>query len=346
MYKRIWVLACWFALGATAASAGGDGEADDGTRFEVVASIKPVHSLVTAVMVGVSEPHLIIRGAQSPHTFSLRPSDAAALQRARVIFLIDEHKETALAGPIANLGADALVVQLAGSEGLKLKPLRAGGAFEEHTHGDDDHGDDEEADHHAGGDDEGDAADAGDDQHHGHHHEHGDVDFHIWLDPENAVLMTYEIVAALSGVDPENSATYEANGNELIKRLDGLIAEIDGELASVRDRPFIVLHDAYRYFEERFDLYVAGSITIDPERAPGAQRLAEIRDKLGELDTACVFAEPQFESGVIDVVSEGTGARPGTIDPLGTEIPDGPELYFTLIRDLAASLKECLSATG
>ena len=135
---RVFALALGFALAATVVSAGGDGEGDSDQTMLVVASIKPVHSLVSAVMAGVGAPHLIIRGAQSPHTFSMRPSDAAALAKAGVIFLIDEHKEVALAGPIANLGDAALVVQLAGAEGLVLKPLREGGAFEAHDHGEQD----------------------------------------------------------------------------------------------------------------------------------------------------------------------------------------------------------------
>ena len=310
----------------------------------------------------------------------MRPSDAAALAKARVIFLIDEHKEVALANPIANLGDEALVVQLAGAEGLVLKPLRQGGAFEAHDHGEHDEAehDGEEADHdeeeedHEGDDDDQDKEDhhdeddhdedeeehheedardedvddrhEGDAHGHGHDHEHGDVDFHIWLDPENAVLMTYAIVDALIEADPENATTYDANANALIDRLDALLAEIDAELAPIRDKPYIVLHDAYRYFEERFDLNAAGSITINPERAPGVQRITEIRDKVRELGSVCVFAEPQFDSRVIDVVTEGTNARSGTIDPLGAEIEDGPDLYFTLIRDLAAAFKECLAA--
>ena len=339
--SHVLVFALGFALVATMVSAGGDGEGDTDTALPVVASIKPVHSLVSAVMAGVGEPHLIIRGAQSPHTFSMRPSDAAALAKARVIFLIDEHKEVALANPIANLGDEALVVQLAGAKGLVLRPLREGGAFDAHDHGHDEgqHGE-ETADHDA--DEEG--HHEGDAHGHGHHHEHGDVDFHIWLDPENAVLMTYAIVDALIEADPENADAYEANANALIDRLDALLAEIDGELAPVRDKPFIVLHDAYRYFEERFDLNAAGSITINPERAPGVQRITEIRDKVRELGSVCVFAEPQFDSKIIDVVTEGTNARSGTIDPLGAAIEDGPELYFTLIRDLAAAFKECLAA--
>lgn len=343
MVSRVLVLALGFALAATVVSAGGDAEGDSEQHLLVVASIKPVHSLVSAVMAGVGEPHLIIRGAQSPHTFSMRPSDAAALARARIIFLIDEHKEVALAKPIANLGDEALVVQLAGAEGLVLKPLREGGAFEAHEHSE--HDEDEDG-HHEGDDHDGDEEDHHEDgaHDHGHDHEHGDVDFHVWLDPENAVLMTYAIVDALIEADPENAATYDANANALIDRLDAFLAEIDGELAPVRDKPFIVLHDAYRYFEERFDLNAAGSITINPERAPGVQRITEIRDKVRELGSVCVFAEPQFDSKVIDVVTEGTNARSGIIDPLGAAIEDGPELYFTLIRDLAAAFKECLAA--
>ena len=295
------------ALAATVASAAGDGETAAGDGWFVVASIKPVHSLVSAVMAGGGEPHLIIRGAQSPHTFSMRPSDAAALSKARVIFLIDEHKEVALAGPIGNLGDDALVVRLAASQGLHLLPLREGGAFEEHSHGDEEasRADGQEAagHHHDDDDDHG--------HQHGHHREHGDVDFHVWLDPENAVLMTYEIIEALSVADPDNAARYESNGYALIDRLDELIAEIDAELAQVRDKPFIVLHDAYRYFEQRFRLKAAGSITVNPERAPGAQRIAEIRDRVSELGGVCVFAEPQFDSRVIDVVTEGHGRTLG-----------------------------------
>ena len=255
------------------------------------------------------------------------------------------------------------MVQLAGSQGIDLKPLREGGALEAHAHDEHDeddhdegeagHDDDEDdAEHHDGDDhdededDHHDGDDHDDGHAHGHHHEHGDVDLHIWLDPENAVLMTYEIVGALSEADPDNAATYETNGYALIDRLDALMAEIDAELAPIRDQPFIVLHDAYRYFEERFDLNAAGSITVNPERAPGVQRINEIRDKVRELGGVCVFAEPQFDSRVIDVVTEGTDARSGTVDPLGADIEGGPELYFTLIRNLAASFKDCLGSAG
>ena len=329
MQKRL-VFVLVFALTAVVSMAGGEEETAP-EAIRVVASIKPVHSLVSAIMDGVAEPHLIIRGASSPHMFSMRPSDAAALEGADVIFLIDERKETALAGPIANLGDSALVVRLSDVPGITLWSLREGGAFEMHTHGhDEDDHDDEEADDEDGGDD--------DDL-----HEHGEFDMHIWLDPVNAAVMAEAITDALSEADPTNAAAYHDNEHDLIHRLEDLTDELDAALAPIRDKPFIVLHDAYRYFEDRFDLAAAGSITVNPERAPGVQRVTEIRDRVRELQGACVFAEPQFDRRIVDVVVEGTQARAGTIDPLGAEIEDGPELYFELMRTLTASFKECLT---
>ena len=322
MRNRRPVFVLMFSLIAAVAMASGEEETDPGA-IRVVASIKPVHSLVSAVMDGVGEPHLIIRGASSPHTFSMRPSDAQALENADVIFLIDERKETALAGPIANLGDDALVVRLSGVPGITLWSLRAGGAFEMHTHGHSEDGHEEEG-----------------------HDEHGEFDMHIWLDPVNAAVMAEAITDALSEADPGNAATYHDNEHDLIHELEDLVDELDAELAPIRDKPFIVLHDAYRYFEDRFGLAAAGSITVNPERAPGVQRVTEIRDRVRELEGVCVFAEPQFDRRIVDVVVEGTQAGAGTIDPLGADIDDGPDLYFELMRTLAASFTGCLGATG
>ena len=351
----------------------------------IVASIKPVHSLVSAVMAGVDEPHLIVRGAASPHAFSLRPSDAAALENARVIFLVGERLETFLAGPIAVLGGNARVVALSEAPGLIRKPFRKGGVFETpagkthgHAHGegrrrhDEDHrshgsdvsgtyaGDTHRSAHGEGHDchDE-DHASHGSDGHargegHGDReggdrrsggrgvHAHDGIDMHVWLDPVNAGVMVHAIAGALSEADPGNAAAYTANAGGLAGRLDALAAEVAADLASVRGRPFIVFHDAYRYFEDRFGLTAAGAIASGPERLPGARRVAEIRARVRELGATCVFAEPQFEPRLAGVVTEGTPARIGILDPLGTEVANGPELYFTLIRNMAASFGNCL----
>ncbi len=296
----------------------------------VVASIKPVHSLVAAVMQGVGEPALIVRGSGSEHVYSLRPSDARALESAAIVFRAGESMETFLNAPLKSLAAGARVVPLEDAPGLDLLDFREGGPFEAHSHGE---AHDEEDGHDHDGHDHG-------------GHDHGGHDLHFWLDPENARAMMAEIARVLAEADPENAARYTANAQAYSSRLDGLIAEVAATVEPVRTRPSIVFHDAYQYFEKRFGMNVVGSITVSPEVLPGAQRLAAIHAKVRELGAVCVFSEPQFEPKLVSVAIEGTDARTGVLDPLGAEIADGPELYIELIRDLGTSFAACLSQAG
>lgn len=297
-------------------------------EVKVVASIKPVHSLVAAVMEGVGEPGLIIEGAGSPHTYALRPSQAQMLEQANVVFWIGHELEAFLEKPLATVAANAKSIELIDAHDLVKLGFREGGAFEKHDHGDeaghDDHAHDktEEAGH------EG--------------HDHGEFDAHVWLDPVNAKAMVHEIEEALVEADPANAAKYEANAAAVTARLDALIAEVSSELEPVKGKGFIVFHDGYQYFENRFGITASGSITVSPEVMPGAERITEIRARVQELGAACVFAEPQFEPKLVSTVTEGTNARSGTLDPLGAGLEDGAELYFQLIRNMSTSIKTCL----
>ena len=60
----------------------------------------------------------------------------------------------------------------------------------------------------------------------------------------------------------------------------------------------------------------------------------------------CVFDEPQFDQRLVSTIVEGTPVRAGTLDPLGATIEDGPELYFTLLREMAKAFRECLAPAG
>lgn len=290
---------------------------------DVVVSIKPVHSLVAAIMQGVGEPKLIVEGAASPHTYALKPSNARALEKAKVIFWVGPGMEAFLEKPLSALGSDALVAELDKAPGIAKLKFRQGGAFEA-----DDDGDGAAADH------------AHDD---GQIDDHGQFDTHLWLDPANAKAMAAEITTTLVAADPANALTYEANQQALDDKLDALDAEIASTIAPVKNKPFIVFHDAYQYFEHRYGIHVAGSITVSPETIPGAERISEIHDKVATLGATCVFAEPQFEPRLINVVLEGTSAKSGVLDPEAATLKEGPELYFDLMRGIASSLKTCLS---
>lgn len=281
----------------------------------VVATIKPIHSLVAAVMGDLGTPALIVKGGASPHAYSLKPSDAEALEAADLVFWTGHGLELFLGEALQTLAVKAQVVELAATPGIELLPVREGGAFEPH------------------------ADDAG-----AHDAEpgHNEADMHFWLDPRNAAVLTAAIAETLAGADPEHAAAYRANAEAFDADLAALGAELDVALADVKDKPFIVFHDAYQYFERRFGLRVAGSVTVTPDSMPGARRVGELRDRISQAGVGCVFAEPQFEPAIVAAIVEGTGAGAGVLDPEGANLPEGPGLYRQLLLDLAAGLNACL----
>ncbi|MBF0372051.1 MAG: zinc ABC transporter substrate-binding protein [Alphaproteobacteria bacterium] len=274
----------------------------------VVATIKPLHSLVALVMEGVGEPRLLI-AAGSPHGYSLKPSEARALSEAQVVFRVSDQLETFLDKPLKNLAGRAVVVEMAEAPGVQLLPPREGGLWE--THADE----------------------------HGERH-----DTHLWLDPANALAFLDAAAAALERVDPPNAATYRANAGAAKRRIAALDAEIAARLAPLAKRPFLVFHDAYQYFERRYGLAAAGSVTIDPERSPGAKRIVALRERLARHDVACVFREPQFSPKAIATIVEGTAVAVGELDDLGTALPPGPHHYEATLRAMADSVAACLGA--
>ena len=174
-------------------------------------------------------------------------------------------------------------------------------------------------------------------------HGHGEFDPHVWLDPVNAKAIVHEIEEALVKADPEHASRYKANAHKMMDQLDSLVAELSDQLEPVHEKGFIVFHDAYQYFEQRFDVAAIGSITVSPEVMPGAERVSELREKISDLSATCVFSEPQFEPKLVETLVDGTGARTGVLDPLGATLVKGPDLYFQLLRNMASSLKKCLS---
>jgi len=290
----------------------------------VVVSIRPLHALAAGVMKGVGVPRLLVRGAASPHTYSLRPSDARALRRADVVIWVGGTFETFLTKPLKVLSTRARIIEFE-KTGRRLV-VRKGGAW--------------------GGRDDSDHADEpqpGRREGEGGMHRTGPFDPHVWLDPVNARAMVREIVEVLGRADPHRARRYQENGRTMIRRLQALDEEIRSRLGPVAAVPYIVFHDAYRYFEDRYGLNVAGSLTVSPERRPGARRVSEIRARVRRLGVVCVFAEPQFRLSLVRTVVAGTGVRAAVLDPLGADLESGPEHYFTLMRRLTDSLVRCLS---
>ncbi len=280
----------------------------------VVASIKPVHGVVAALTDGVTRPRALVTGGASPHTYSLRPSDARALAGADLAVWVGPGLERFLAGPMESLAADARVVRLAGVDGLTRLPVRRAGVFA------------------ADGGRPEKAAGAG----------HCDINMPLWLDPHNVLAWIGPLVDALKAVDPAHADAYEANAKAFRQRLEKLDAALAARLAPGTDVPYVLFHDAYAYFEHRYGLTPAGVVTVDPGRKPGARRLRAIRRAIRERDVRCVFREPQFAPALVETIVAGTPARVGVLDPLGADLEGGPGFYPALLRNLADGYTGCL----
>ena len=279
---------------------------------EIVASVKPLHSLVSAVTQGTHTVSLLIEGSMSPHNFALKPSHAKLLNNAKIVFYIDNQLESALKKTVIGLPTSIRVVTVSKTKQLNLLPARSRGNWKEDAH-----------DHH-------------------HHHDHGSNDVHFWLDPNNAVQIVKGIVRELSIVYPKNINIYKQNAKKIIKEIKSTDLSIQSMLVTIKNKPYIVFHDAYQYFEKAYGLNAVGSIMLDPELPPSPKRIIQIRAKIKSTNASCVFKEPQFKAKIVNTVIEDTNATVGILDPLGANLTSGTNMYLELLKSIATNLKTCL----
>lgn len=336
-------------LSASATLAGGIAAAD---VPNVAADIAPIHSLVARVMDGVGQPSLIVPPGASPHGYSLRPSEAQALQDADLVFWMGEDLTPWMNEAVETLSEGASVTTLLDLDDTTLLDFREDALFEAHDHDHDEHHDDAHADHdhdhddHDHGHEDDDHDDHAEKEHddHGHDdHAHGDHDPHAWLSPENAATWLNVIAAQLSAADPDNAGAYFANAAAAREDLADLSDEIGAVLEPVRGGNFIVFHDAYQYFETAFDFPASGAVSLGDASDPSPARVEEIQTRVREKNISCVLSEPQFNPGIVAVVMDGTEAKTAVIDPLGSDLDPGAMLYNQMLRNLAISLADCLS---
>ena len=327
-------------------------------EIKVVTSIKPIHSLVSYIMEGVGSPDLIVDGYNSPHGFSLKPSHAKMLQEANIVIYVGEGVEEFLEKPLESIASNAVKFELLGQSGIKKLKFRERNIFGDHDDHDD-HGHDKKAkkedhddhdDHdkkakkedHDDHDDHDKKAKKDDHDDHGHDdhgHGHGEFDPHIWLDPMNAKIIVKKVTNQLSKLDKENSSIYKSNSKKALKELDQMIKEVKSDVN--KDAKVVVFHDAYQYFEKRFNVNIIGALTVNTDVLPGAEQLAEIREVIEHEKVTCVLSEPQFNPDIVETIAKDTNISSGVLDPLGATLDSGKTLYFNLIKNISTSLKSC-----
>ena len=307
--------------------------ADVSTDIKVVTTIKPLHSLISRIMETRGEPQLIIEGTNNPHTFVFKPSHAKMIEEADIVFWIGEDLEAFMEKPLNSLAKDTKKIGFMDSESIEKIEFREKNIFDDHDGHEDEHEGHEDDDHgHKDDDHDDDHKDA-------HAHAHGEFDPHIWLDPENAKEMVKIIRDELIKIDPEGQRQYSVNTAGATLELDNLINSIEKELS--KDISYIVFHDAYQYFENRFGVIPAGALTLNPDVLPGAKQIADIQDVINDKGIKCIFSEPQYNPKIIETLGNDMNVSTGVMDPLGAFIDAGPTMYVELINGIANSIKEC-----
>ena len=289
----------------------------------VVADIAPVHSLVSMVMKGVGETQLLIPQNASPHHYAMRPSEAKALQEANLVVYLGRDMSPWLEPLFETVAASAEPLDLSEVDGVLQLSYREGPVFGEHE-GHDDHDDHEGHDDHA-------------------HHDHDGNDPHMWLDPENALVWLDAIASELGHIDPENAARYRANAKTAKEEISHEIHHIEDHLKSVQGERFLVFHDAYQYFENRFGIFATGSISLGDASKPSPKRLQQLKHHFEEEGIHCVLSEPQYSSKLIDSVFGGFKPHIGVADPIGVDLELGSGLYLELLENLASGIAECVN---
>ena len=294
------------------------GSATQAANAAVVASLKPLGFIASAIADGVTDTEVLLPDGASEHDYSLRPSDVKRLQGADLVVWIGPEMEAFMEKSVKNIpnAKQVTIAQL-----NDVKPLLIKGADDD----DDDHGHN----------------DAGSEKSDEHHH-HGDYNMHLWLSPEIARASAVAIHEKLVELMPQSRAKLDANLKDFEAQLAATDKQVGNELAPLKGKGYFVFHDAYGYYEKHYGLTPLGHFTVNPEIQPGAQRLHEIRTQLVEQKATCVFAEPQFRPAVVEAVARGTSVRMGTLDPLGTNIQLSKASYSQFLSQLANQYASCL----
>ena len=275
----------------------------------VLVTIKPLHSIVSAVTDGVVEPALLLDGSVSPHLDRLRPSTLQSLHQADLLVWAGEGVETFLAPAVAQLPGTVSVINLS-KAGLPTQlPLR--------------------------------------NAHSGHIEDHGKatnkLDAHLWFDPHNAAAIADLVAAKLVEIDPDNARVYTDNSEKFKASLAATVDKVRQQLSGVSEKPFLVFHDALQYFEQRFSLNNAGVVTYQPQVAASAWHLRALQQLIETQSIHCILTEPQLESRTVRSVVDNAELHYAVIDPLASQMEASAGLYEAWLVETAMIIHDCLS---
>ena len=271
----------------------------------VVVSIRPIHSIVSALMYGVSEPRLLLDSNESAHTFHLKPSQLKLLSNADLLITIGDSFESGLSKVIRNIDQNYRL-NLSEIKELQIYDFR-------------DHNEIE----------------------HDEHDEH-DKDLHLWLDVGNVQIIAEKIKQKLIEINPSNKEKYNTNYLELKSKLNQLEEKIQFQLEPIKSTPFAIYADILQYFEKNFDLNKPVIIAPYHGARLSINRVIKAKNKMKNQKTRCLIYGSENTSKQINVLTEGLDIKAHSVDILGVKLEPGSEQYFDLMKEISNQLASCL----
>ena len=286
MKKVLSVLLAALLLTAGGCSAAQNGEEE--SRLKVVASTYPTYLFASAVcdgVDGVSVERLNTGETSCLHDYTLSVDDMRKLERADVIVLNGAGLEDFMSDALAT--SSAQVIDCSG--GVELLENLA------HDH------------------EEGDEED----------HDHGHYDPHIWMDPENAVVMVENLYQGLSQADPDHDQIYRENQASVTALLSSWDAEFQEVLtrAETEVSGLITFHDGFQYFAKAFGFPLLAAIEEEAGSEASAKEVTEITQLVKEYELPVIFAEVNGSDATAQAISRETGCAVGQL----TMLMDGPD---------------------
>lgn len=262
-----------------------------GNKLPVVGSIYPVADMVRQIGGEHVDVTVVLPAGASPHTFEPKPSMLKKFSSAKIFFMIGAGLEFWAEKFIRLSDPNLTTVVL--SESIPLIHTLANHDEYEHRHGKTDLS--------------GNGARA--------------ANPHIWLDPNLAKLMVNTIAASLSAIDREHAASYQRRSDMYLDELNKLDDQISKTIALFTNKKYVSFHASWVYFARRYGLESVGVIEASPGRNPSPLWIKRIVENIKAYRIQSVFAEPQLNPKVAEIIAKEAGVNVLMLDPIG-----GPDL--------------------
>jgi len=312
--------------------------------LNITVSIPPLAGMVAPLLSEDDQLEVVLKPGASPHGFQLKPSHVRLLQNSDLVLWVASPVDSWMQKPLANLGATEL--NLKGLVDIEELPVRQGGLWEKKNQ------------HIATLSETEHKGTSVDSEEHSHNHEHEfseasqsqRMDGHLWMSFKNSRLLIEAVSKKLQMLKPNDAENIRQRTQAWLTKLDKTNQQIKQQLLQVQKVPYMVLHDAFQYFEHQYSLNGIGSIQLNPSVSPSLKRVAELRAKVKAGQVSCVFREPQFPEKRVLAVTKGLNVKVGSLDPMGVvskkfQKETGREFlnYDVFILQLSNQFNDCLS---